>query len=443
LFRLQPTPPAIALSDSVYSDTLLIGAMLDNTLTITNVGGTLADTLIFSIAENPAVGWLSVAPTADTLFANQSSDITLSLDATGLSAGTYNTTLDITSNDPNNPLKTVSVSLYANDAPVIGISPDTFDVTINVGETLMDTLTIFNTGAGPLDWEIGAGGVRPELIWYKFDEVGQTQTQNYASSPVSPTGNLMGGMTMGGVGQDGAALIGTGGSSGTDYVDTGWITNLGTDSWTIELWLNNVDNSTTLYYHFGDATATSFRCFSGGVAGAGNLLLRGPLTDVLVTGVAPGPSVVTFVYDATVPEVRAYLNGVLNNTVAQAALNIVGTANFKVGGYSTSVGMAAGELMDNFKLFNRAVDPGTEEYTRQEWLTFSPTSGTIMPGGSEDVTLTFDPTGLVGGDYTDRATVSSNDPVNPEVYAGVHMLLIGQPQWKPSLPAPPIPRPCG
>ena len=221
-------------------------------------------------------------------------------------------------------------------------------------------------------------GVRPELMWYKFDEVGASQTQNYAATgtPVPLSATLMGAISMGGTGQTGAALIGTGGSSGTDYVDTGWPTNLGIDSWTIQLWLNNVDNSTTLFYHFGDNTATSFRCFSGGVAGAGNLLLRGPIADVLVNGVAPGPAVVDFVYDATVPEVRAYLNGVLNNTVAQSGVTVVGTAPFKVGGYSTSSGMAAGELMDDFKLFNRALDPGTES-SRQEWLTFDTTSGIL------------------------------------------------------------------
>ena len=157
LFRLQPTPPEIGLSDTVYVDTLLVGGMLDNTLTVSNTGGSFADSLFFTITENPAVGWLSVAPTADTLLANQAVDVTLSLDATGLAAGNYSTTLDVASNDPNHPLRTVSVTLNANDAPVISISPDTFDVTLSAGQTATDTLTISNLGAGPLDWEIGAG----------------------------------------------------------------------------------------------------------------------------------------------------------------------------------------------------------------------------------------------------------------------------------------------
>ena len=427
LFRAQPVPPVIGITDTVFVDTLLVGATLDNSTTISNVGGSFADSLFFTIVENPAVSWLSVAPAADTLLANQSSDITISLDAAGLTSGNYTTTLEVSSNDPNHPLRTISVTLYANDAPMISISPDTFDVTLSGGQTATDTLTISNLGAGPLNWEISAGGVRPELMWFKFDETGQMVAQNSAA-PATSTGpaNLFGAMSMGGTGQTGAALIGTGGSSGTDYVTTNWATNLGADSWTIEMWINNAPSNTDLNYLFGDPGATSFRCFIGGAAGAGNLLLRGPIADVVVTGVAPGPSVVTFVYDNTVPEVRAYVNGVLNTTVAQSGVNIVGAGPFKIGSYSTSAGMTAGMLMDNFKLFNQAVDPGTEEYSRQEWLTFNPSSGILDPGFSADVTLTFDPTGLVGGDYTEKATVTSNDPVNPEVSAGVHLLVIGQ-----------------
>ena len=86
----------------------------------------------------------------------------------------------------------------------------------------------------------------------------------------------------------------------SDYVDTGWGPDVGTGDWAISLWLNNMDTGTTLYYHFGDVNTASFRCFSGGVAGAGNLILRGGgLADVLATGVGAGPAVVDFIYDSS------------------------------------------------------------------------------------------------------------------------------------------------
>ncbi len=47
------------------------------------------------------------------------------------------------------------------------------------------------------------------------------------------------------------------------------------------------------------------------------------------------------------------------------------------------------------------------------WLTVSPTNGTTAPGGSSNVTLTFDSTGLSGGPHTGNLCVASNDPDEP------------------------------
>lgn len=199
----------------------------------------------------------------------------------------------------------------------------------------------------------------PELMYYKFNEAGSTYTVNYAAagSPVPDTAQVLG-LTMGGTGYEGSALIGNGGASSSNYVDTGWPTNL-SGSWTISLWVNDMETtSASTRYFFGDLSAQSFRCFCGGVAGDGNLLLRGTgMTDVLVSGVAPGPSEVTFIYDDVVQEIRAYLNGALVNTVAQAApLTFSGAGPFKVGGYSSSTGIPLNTLLDEFKMYNRAID---------------------------------------------------------------------------------------
>ena len=197
-----------------------------------------------------------------------------------------------------------------------------------------------------------------KVLYYLFDEAGGTQTTNYAvPGRGSAVADVLGGLTMGPTGQFGAALIGSGGSSSTDYVNTGWTTDIGTSSWTISLWLNNLVDVTNIHYLFGDNTAGSFRCFYNGVAPVGGILLRRTgMTDVPVSGVQPGPTVVHFVYDATIPDIKAYVNGVLSLTVPQAAQTINGTAPFKVGGYSTSVGPEAGGLMDEFRFYDRALD---------------------------------------------------------------------------------------
>ncbi len=198
----------------------------------------------------------------------------------------------------------------------------------------------------------------PELLYYRFDGTG-TSIPNEASSPPAgtETATIIGDQTQGSEGQCLGALIGTGSSSTGNYVNTGWAPNLGGSSWTISLWINNVSNNSQLWYIFGDASTNSFRCFTNGVAGQDNYWLRGGgLTDVPVNGgAAAGPQIITFVYDNTLNNVKAYLNGTLVNTVAQGTVNITGTGPFKVAGYASNSGLAPGSLMDEFRFYNRAL----------------------------------------------------------------------------------------
>lgn len=197
-----------------------------------------------------------------------------------------------------------------------------------------------------------------EVLYYKFNET-DTNVTNYASNPPTEALNatIMGSITQGSSGQCGGALIGSGIYSNTDYLNTNWATDLGTSSWTITFWSSGFAPNTTLYYIFGDATANSLRCFTNGVAGSNNWLLRGGgLTDVLLNGGATNtPSNNAFVYDSVTHEVKAYLNGILVNTVTQTSPNISGTGPFKIMGYNSNIGAPSGGLLDEFRVYRRAL----------------------------------------------------------------------------------------
>lgn len=204
----------------------------------------------------------------------------------------------------------------------------------------------------------------PEILHYKFNETGTTVT-NYASSPPAgtATATIMGSLTQTGTdfnyANDGYSLVGSGNASSTDYLNTGWVTNLTGTSWTISVISSNITASSTLFYIFGDASAGSFRCFTNGVAGANNWILRGTsgiFADVLVNGAATvATHRTTFVYDMAAANIYAYLDGVLVNTVAEPALPLTGTGPFKVMGYATNVGSPAGGLLDDFRVYSRAL----------------------------------------------------------------------------------------
>jgi Concanavalin A-like lectin/glucanases superfamily len=200
-----------------------------------------------------------------------------------------------------------------------------------------------------------SGNGLPELLYYIFDENTGTTTANYAVPGVGNNpASLTGATTWAIPGQFGSAISGDGTASGG--IVTGWNCDLGAGSWTIGMWLEIPTNATgSALYLFGDGGSTSFRCFHNGVALPDNLVLRGGgLTDVYVNGIGPAPTVVHFVYDAAVPEVRAYKDGVLYSTSPQAALNMPTGTGFKVAGYGTSLIMSG--KMDEFRLYNRALD---------------------------------------------------------------------------------------
>ncbi|MDP2387637.1 MAG: LamG-like jellyroll fold domain-containing protein [Bacteroidota bacterium] len=222
------------------------------------------------------------------------------------------------------------------------------------------TTTIFYTVLLCLAVSLTKAQPQPEILYYNFDGSGTTVT-NLASSPPSgaATATIMGGVTQGSTGLCGGALIGSGAASSTDYLNTGYATNLTGTSWTISMYTSDITASSTLFYVFGDAGAGSFRCFTNGVAGANNWILRGTgITDVYVNGGATvAPHLTTFVYDMAANNIYAYLDGILVSTVAQGAITISGAGPFKVMGYGTNVGSPAGGKIDEFRMYNRALSP--------------------------------------------------------------------------------------
>lgn len=200
----------------------------------------------------------------------------------------------------------------------------------------------------------------PEVLYYKFDRT-DTIVLNEALNvtAANDTAFFNGAIIQDSTGQCGHALVGAGNSSSTDYVNTGWAPNLGGSSWTLSFWSNNLDTNTytTLFYIFGDNNTSSFRCFTNGAAGVGNWILRGAgLTDVFAYGGAlPTPTVNTFAFDSATNVVKAYVNGIVVDSVPQTTVNVTGTGPFKIGGYSTSSGLESNVLMDEFRFYNRCL----------------------------------------------------------------------------------------
>lgn len=58
------------------------------------------------------------------------------------------------------------------------------------------------------------------------------------------------------------------------------------------------------------------------------------------------------------------------------------------------------------------------------WVRESPTSGTIAPAGSEDVSVTLDTSGMAGGPFFVDLRIDTNDPLRPRVIFPMKFWLV-------------------
>lgn len=214
--------------------------------------------------------------------------------------------------------------------------------------------------AGLMLTTVATAQVVPDAIYYRFNEGAGATTANAASPGV---GSLNAPLTIQtfGPGYIGTGLMGTG--TGSSHVNSGWTTNLVGTSWTMEYWINPALVTTTISYLIGDTTS-GLRCFWGGVAGAGNIIIRANgVTDCTITGCVNTPNVwshVAFVYDysASPRTLTGYLNGVPVVTSVQTGTGVtLPGGTFYVGNYSaTTVGLNG--AMDEVRLWLSARTAG-------------------------------------------------------------------------------------
>lgn len=248
----------------------------------------------------------------------------------------------------------LSAQATGNGSEIYWYESATGDEVVNIGGEF-ETPEIFQTTSYWVsEVLIGQGtGNLPELMYYRFD-TGNTIV-NDASSPVGNNpASINGNLSVGGTGLLGSSLLGTGASSSSNVIETGWNTDL-SGSFTIGFWTSDVPSSTTLYYIFGDSGADGFRCFTNGAAGSGNWLLRGGnLPDLTAYGAATtSPNYIHFVYDAAAGTYTSYVDGVQSESVTAPTSNTMSGSGFTVGGYSTNSGLAGN--LDEFRIYDRAL----------------------------------------------------------------------------------------
>ena len=143
---VAPQPPAIALSAQSLQFSYTIGGSVPagQSIQVTNAGG---GTLNWTGTSSPS--WLKVTPASGTA----PSTLTASVVPSGLAAGTYNGSIQISSAGASNTPVTIPVNLIVAAAPPsLAVSPQTLTFNYTIGASLpaAQSVSITNTGGGSL-----------------------------------------------------------------------------------------------------------------------------------------------------------------------------------------------------------------------------------------------------------------------------------------------------
>jgi hypothetical protein len=157
--------------------------------------------------------WLGADPVEGTIPGSSSDIVTLTLDATDLISGTYQTDLLINNNDPFTPQVTVPVTMTVIGTPVLEATPDPLDFgTVYVGVTAVQPITISNSGTADLTL-LAASSSHPDVAVILTETISlvpgaaQLLNVNFAPSaqqPISAT------LTFTGTGNTSTTLLVTG-----------------------------------------------------------------------------------------------------------------------------------------------------------------------------------------------------------------------------------------
>jgi len=429
--------------DIVVSPTMLdygntfTGATATDTLVIRNVGTDVLTLDAISVDETDfmatTVGF-SLTPGALHKLA-----VSFAPSATGV----FNGTLSISSDDPDEPTVSVSLTGIGLDPPVISVSPDSLSDSLRVGEMSTHTLTIVNGGFSELAFDIQFGEPVVPRTTVAAQDAGIDVALLAADNPQF-------------VADVQSYLLGTGAIGSVSWIDVA----------------------------SGVPRLAELQAFDAVLVWNGNSYAdRDGLGDTLAAYVDAGGGVVCALFESAGTlgmggrwdaeryyvfgrtGVNCCINATLGMVYAPSHPIMAGVSSLD-GGYlssrPSSDSLVAGSFLvaswsDGLPLVAtreigsaRRVDlgffpPSSDVYPdswRAEtdggrlianalswvalpWLSAQPPSGTVPAGGTLDVSLTFDATRVNGGHYSANIRVHSNDPITPTVNVAASLQVTG------------------
>ena len=427
LAQIPPPAPAISLQQTTIDfGTIDAGQTGQQTITIKNTG--TAQLEITGIESD--VSGLTFDPSMFTLPPDSSKTVTIMFPSS--TVGEFSGNINILSNDPERATQTLSVSVIVQPPPVPAIAVQQTAVnfgTIEAGQTGQQTITVTNTGTGPLEItgiESDVSGLMFEPSMFTVEPNGsQTVTIRF---PGSTAGTFSGNITISSNDPDRAtqtlsvsvivqpppvptiSVQQTAVEFGTvEFAQTVQQTITVTNTGTAPLEITGIESdvsgltfepsmftlapngSRTVTITFPSSTAGTF---SGNITISSNDLERGPQTLSVSVIVQPPP-----VPAIIVQQTAVNFGTIEAGQTSQQTITIknTGTAPLEITGIESDV----------------------------SGLTFDTTMFTLAPEGSQTVTITFPSS--TAGTFSGSINILSNDPDRAEHTVSVSVIVQAAP----------------
>lgn len=410
------------------------------------------------ILGNPRA-WLTVEPSSGVVPVQGVADIAATFDASDIEAGSYVSGILVTSNAPADPLVGVVASLTVREPAVISVDPDSLHQELPIGGIATQTLTITNSGESTLKYAFGNTPVPAAASVLKV--AGERKAPKATrTTPTAATANL----------RDARAFVTAAPAkklstelyvTGFEEFTTGDID--GQEGWEAQWgnWTVETENPFEDAQHFrgladglgqslgfspvvpigtDPISSTSMRVNVQGSNVTWQIIPQSPTAELVNTRFQIGPdgSLSALVQDSVGNGVYAPIAYALPSGYFELRIDVErATSVFRI--YIDGVEIFEGQgfagdieqvvtfsLMEEagptFDIDNLAIFDGP---ALTPWLTYSPKSGTVPPGGSATVTVTFNAADVTQGWYADTLRIASNDPENSPVLVPVTLEVIG------------------
>jgi len=147
--------------------------------------------------EPPDILWITVDPTAGSTPGHGTFSVDVTFDSTGMAPGTYTATLSVESNDPDEPVVLVPLTMTVLAPSNIEVTPLSLSQELCPEATVTQQLTICNSGDLPLSWELiempcqGEALTPPSRVPASVESAGRESAAPItAAAPARPPGKV-------------------------------------------------------------------------------------------------------------------------------------------------------------------------------------------------------------------------------------------------------------